>query len=693
MKRKQSTHHFIFFSLYKDKLKENENLRKLNNAAIAILIIDVLLSLSLEIYPHIDFIETKPLLKSILAALNEPFGTFIRHFWIEIISGIILYILLEERLSDVPHYAGPRDHKKLLRHIANTTTTKIRIIDTSIYSLMDALGGFKNEWKSYLQDKQNLTIQILLLHPDTYAAEQRGKDLSSKTRDYLIDMKLGLWKLYNFIEQIKAAIDESDDPQKEVNFCVKLFNTSPMMIYTSWGANLNFGLIHPNEMADDKGTFNMRTGGALPNKFEEYFEDLWSKSPSKVVDLHEYLFLGISAEHASQKLSIDLYWGGNDESRELPRYFTELDNDRNRDTLADLAFIIVKIYHDHTILLAQIKPINEVAERHKYYYAMLQIKKTYDVNMPDFGNRIYQINYFYENQIVFSGPNLIKEKLDENGYVFVPQKYYEVNRFLLERYDALNKCYNTELHEDINDKQCIDWIKAIDRTYEANPRKRLLAVYQCDMKNGVIKTTLTSDNNYPYPFIFKYNEKEIFIVPERKYPTLFELKQSKQGKSTEVDEYLHKVESLIESIIAADLVNIIGQANYINHTGEYNVYVNLIRAPVSQMHPAAYPTLQTERKTYCDYRVIHLIKRDSVVGGVNHIVVKDKNDKEKKTDSVMLEKPMDSVFFKKEIVRNKQTLKIEHNADDIHFSPEFDGEKKTTDGSRDILVVEFAKKH
>lgn len=669
----------------KEILKENRNLRILLYVGSGILLINLLINFLRALNHESHFLYFKGgVWKIIYHTVNHPVFIFFEHSWIEIFSAVLIYVLLEariKRLFDVPENVGPRDHQEILETFLKKEETHkhIRILDTSIYSYMNFPDLFKKAMLEACRIK-TMKVEILLLHPDTYAAEQRGNDLSNKTRDMLEKMKEGLGQLYKCVEEVRMQVVDAD-------IRVRLFKATPIMIFTSWDNKANFGLLPPDDFADMKATYLIDLRTDLGKRFTEYFQQIWDDKKN-TIDLLEYLFVKLETDKALFKR---LYWGGTSEDRERPRYIsTSIKQSVIEELFSSQREMVLLHDGKRTIITLKSKLASEAAN--EYLFAKQQIENTFGnpVDAID-GNFIYELEYFYEKfKIRLSDINRVKNSIDKKGYCFISHKHYDINldRDTQAFFQSFANCVDKFLTVDSYEKRAIEELKKITN-YKNNPRKRLFMEFKCNLNKGNPELIANSNSNvYSAPFFIEYERNFSETITKRNFPTAFkiiqELEQNTPANQDDIMSMNYLVES-IESIIKADLMYLLGEDEFIDQVQKYNIYVHILQTEVgTNMSEVAYPTPQGFQKSSSTYQVIHLISRSNITGGVNKLRYKTKNPEDKE-DYLLLEASLDSVFFQNEFLLDGKKVDVEHQTTKIELK-----EGKNY-GHRDVLVIEFQK--
>jgi hypothetical protein len=620
---------------------------------------------------------------NLLEALGNTAKDFFYNSWIEIICALFIFYILDAKIKNVfvvPENAGRRNHEEILNTFCDSKEAhkKIRILDTSIHTYTESYDLFKKSLITALQNPK-LEIEILLLHPDTFAAEQRRKDLGREVDSVLLKMKSGFGKLYNCIQEINKV-------EKNNRITVKLFKATPIMIYTAWDDKANFGLLPSSNLADNNDTFLVYLRTDLGKRFTEYFDELWNND-EKTILLEDYLFLKIENGSA---ICDGIYWGGTMEDYETPKYIIF----SNRHNLIEDIFTSKKkiiINHDGKRMIAELvnKFVNQSVN--EYEFLIDRIKKTFggELDIESIkDNPIYEIGYFYEKfEIRLNEIDFIKNRLHRKGYTFVSHKQYDINlnkatEDFLQRFKY---CMEYFLEVDQYDLNAITEIKKKHLEFKCNPRKRLYAAAKCILKDGKTDVVFEKEiSHYVSPFYFRYKDGYFGKVEKRHFKNIFE-KQSELENLNLQDE--KKTMSLLikylESILMADLVYILGQEKFSLSDSVFEVYIHLIRTEVgknSNLNDVAHPTPQGYQKSSCQFQVTHLIARENITGGVNCIKLDGIEP-----DSLLLQKPFDAAFFGNEFGEENKKTDIQHYTKPIGLSP---GSPK---GYRDVLVFEFNK--
>lgn len=679
------------------------------------------------------------------------FAKLIINTWPSFFISIIIYILLEDKIvrpNDIP-VQRTRNAKQLLKLFGDEDQTNrcLWILDTSINTLYEDEKNFEKNIKSAIKNVQPIFdaknshdggVRILLLHPDTYAAEQRSKDLSNSTRTFLHEMKDGLGKLYFFLEDY---LHNNPDHKNKIE--VRLFKKTPFMIYARWNFFGSFGILLPDKPAQE-GTFDIHADLELGRSLNSNFISLWEDS--ETIQLNEYFLVNISLDGSPR---FSCYWGGSTEDREFPKYLFSPNSDSTtfldrvvkynrgvRDTYDSeklpgnkyAKFKQFVIEHDRKFLKVTLKPYslekNEETDSQldEFEYAVQQISKTIGAaNVAKLNLRsckIYELAYFHEkHRIRLDRMEDIQKRIARNGYVFVSHKHYDF------QLDDKSMRYLTSLKngfkyviEDENDTRAIESLQSKLRTtgrkltFDPLPRKRLFARYDCQLK-GVEPIDIMRTQQSICSGIFKasYRDKTTGIkyesspIENRPLPSLSDeiakyenIVLNAVERNAELEQYENALEGLkdldimIRSTIEADLLLFLGEEKFLYSFDQYDVEVHLLRCHVDISHPIAYPTLQELQTVNFDFQAIHLVNRSGISGGINHVIY---SEKILGSDGAYfsLQETADSLFF----VGNAQIPIAEDKSVDVslnQYATEIILLNGKSKGNRDILVLNFRKK-
>jgi phosphotransferase system IIB component len=691
----------------REKTKSDKRLSLLVKIFVGILFANLLINLVRHL-PLVhstigSFLRSNALVEKLYHIIRDPFFIFIEHSWIELFCGIVIYFLLEDKFQDInkiPQKVDKRDHAKILQEISDNALKEVRILDTAIYSFTKEYELFEDSMNKTLA-REGMVVKILLLHPDTYAAEQRSKDLTVDTRTFLENMKTGLGQLHKFIDSLK--------PDELKKFQIKLYKTTPMMIYTSWDEDARFALLHPNKLADESDNFIAVEQSPLIMSFKNYFDELWNYKNGKTVALNQYLFVDIGYKDEVNELKwlTGLYWGGNTESFELPRYLADSNRHEHSTELMSISKkkCSIMIRHDDNISYGTIDLIDAEYDDYKKHYAKSQIKKTFGNKLDTLDYLIFEIRYVLDTQISLINKKLVREKIDLKGYTFVSHNQYDVifGHGVRKVFDSLMECFDKDIEEDIYDAKAVAFFKkTFPDLYRGKARKRLMDVYQCDITDGVIDVKPLPYNTYPGKYsvtfegkVYKENTRTFSTIRELSSKTNQELAKNRLDDNLEArKQRLDVLKKLFISTVRSDITYLLGPQDFITQNKSFTVYIHLIRTDVFSGGISS-PSPQSNEFSNFAYKSVHLVRRSNIVGGGNEITIK-KGDEEIIKDSLLLNDPLDSVFFKKYVTIDGDECIVTDKADDIKLdqrdkehSSSYDKATGANYGFRDVLIVEY----
>lgn len=571
---------------------------------------------------------------------NGGLSKFVVEIRANLIASIIIYFLVERKinkLSDIPvDWDGKNDE---IFEKFNETRSSIKILRISINDYMD-----NDKFRSAIAKaaKRIKMIEILLLHPDTYAGEKHSVDLTKNTRHRLDDMKKGLGKLDNFL----AGLGEERERIK-----VKLCRVDPMVLYTSWDSNAMFKLNNPINPEDS--SYMVETTTPLFSTFIKYFKSLWD---NESVDVKDYLYVTIDATNHKDVIESrinDFYWGGNSDKREFPRFITGKDNHQLLEKISKEKMPII-VLHDNQKNMGVLSLIDSSRDIDKYEFAKKQINKTYGGEKKELNNAKYEIDYFYEKrQVLLDNKNLLYKKIKNDGYAFVSHNYYDItiSQRLLNSLGSIYYCFDNYTEKDNYD----------DSSYFF--RKKLFGQFEVTFDNGITEVSLLRNNKYK----------------DRQFRTLSELIENENLDETEKG-HLEKFKKFLISTVKDDFHYILGTEEYIKHNNTYLVYFHCICTEVTQNLKESESKQSVYEDPPHEYQIIHLVKKENVFGGNERVL--DQDDSE--IDRFLLEKPLDSIFYKVDL--NKRKVKTGSISLDLSQSGKMNG-------YRDVLILEIAPKH
>lgn len=595
-----------------------------------------------------------------LEKLNHIFW---EHAWLELLSGLFIYFILEYKLHEYgekPTEDGRRDYNWILDSIGKSKTT-VRILDNDFSSFFQdrhAESDFNKEQKSIERLHETLSntlvnlksgekIKILLLHPKTLAAQQRHDDLQEHYNgnlkedfDLFKNMNTGLQVLYNIILKIK----QENKPVEKVE--VRLFKTSYSLLFVSWNEYINFSLLRPDMLTDEK-TFKTIQNTPLAGYLIDNFEAIWRNDDT--VSLEHYKKVELKYESSQQLLGKDntpllFDWGPDSYDYDLP-VFVCVDRDNIGEFFEDGDR--VQVHHDNKYTWARIyelknrsgivdagSDIEDTGICNIYDFAKSQIKsKNYIHDKRYFSNKkIYKLTYTYQRRIMLQDVEYVRKRLKSTRYCFTPYTKYSVHLGLHMRktLDSLYEFYTNYYN---------DYLKE-NKEYNGHPYKRILAQYRCSLeKNSSNISATNTDVDEEYLINRKTGSKldSINFLSEIN-KLVEEIGYSDTLTNSELQKKLNTINDLnvfINKTIQADLLRIKGlkndtSAKKTRDSIDYIVLVNLIRVQVDKdsknqtndNHEDGY------KENCADYTVLHFIGKKNIIGGMPMIYSAEKRGDE-----------------------------------------------------------------
>lgn len=663
--------------------------------------------------------------------------TFTDHAWIEIASGIFLYILLDikfKTFGDVPVEDGERDYNYILDGISSSKMT-VKIFDNDFASFFE---DEKYNVSNYLKDRvreafykcivnleSNQRIQILLLHPNTPAAQQRNEDLQDDNFDFYFTINEGLQFLQDFLDDLSKYVsiememlnDKSDlkkltdskagnyrtaaaskialliknlesksERERKINYSiedvrkliqkkvfeVKLFKTSFSVIFVSWDDNMNFSILPPKGNSS-KRTFRTLKFTQLANYFIDNFEEVWAQE-DKTISLEQYKKV-IVKDVNDNTIGEYLPWGNDSHDHNIPVFICFEKSIQH--IVKESKSKLFKIIHDDEMRWAYISEIetneNNPEPTPEKFNTKADFKPSsiYEFARKQIkvksnydvraGQPIYQLKYLYRQD---------KITLADDEYVMkhLQLKGYCFTSFRkyhvqpgLQLMKSLNALYQFYIHGF--DKHLLENGRTID-SY-----KRILTFYRANInEDGTV-----SINNFD-------------ISKELKWLVL----------SKEVMESDMVLNNFVMKTISADLYRIYGQrykqknncGSYkTNGVGEYFIRVVFIKACVSEKEkiiPDFFDDGFQENKAA--YTVLHFLGKKNILGGVPYIWVNKNIPPEREYN---FHYPLDSIYFKSKYDSENRERLIEVDSSATHFFRFKEGDY----GFRNLIAIEVFDKY
>lgn len=625
------------------------------------------------------------------------------HVWPELLTAVFIFYILEnglQKIFDIPSDRIDTMTNDIINSIASAKETGILIMDTSIQSYFDEPNNkFKNSIEKAI--KANCKIKILLLHPDTDAAHQRGDDLKRKKMNPEIDfekeMRKGLRNLYMLIEDLEIKLGKDWNKNK---LEIKLYKSTPTMTLVSSGERGYFNVL-PAYHYDSKES---RIITSMKTDFGKYligkFHSIWGAKEDdakKVVDFDEFLYCNIYSKKNPKHRCNAVMWGGNDDDRFLPRYLIlHTNNPKQQNEIDHLSNDIIntpnlvltiensKRSYDVTVERQHVflEDDNGIGKT-EYMMALSKISRTYGWDSKKCedeitGRTIYEIKYEREKFNIQSETYEVSEKINHqnSGYVFLSHRQLDIDishRFL-DQWATMNECFK-ELPQDKIDREILT--KRKDKSVV--PRKRVMCYFDVTREKG-ITTVERRDSNKTYPGIFEVYEdgKRIDARPDKEIDGIHILPTYQKLDAKHKQRFDH----FLESIIKFDLENILGSSTHDRHISNWQVYFHMIRLEVREKERCIVKPERKAEDRNRQYQVVHLVQRFNVADGMTFIIDKDKEFKkpEDAKQTFNLHKPLDSIYINRSIVK--------FEVSDVCFYP-FNKETKHKSGIRDSLVIEF----
>lgn len=613
--------------------------------------------------------------------------TLINHGWIEIVSGILIYTLLERKIKqygDVPIDDGRKDYDYILDGISRSKKT-VRILDNDFASYFENSSHKTQDnlkerlktcfYKCIISLEANQRIQILLLHPETLAAQQRNNDLQSDVFDLFERINEGLQFLQDFITNLgiltnaemqliksdanlkkmihsleneytataatkiallirqqafKSQIDDAEiDLEFICNFIqhnileVRLFKASYSLVFVSWDDYMNFSVLPPREYSD-KSTFRTLKHTQLANYFNNNFDEIWAED-ERTIPLEMFKQVLIRTEN-NETIGKSIPWGDDNSEHNVPA-FIYLSPQEAKIVEKNIGSNF-QIIHDGAMKWARLeqielgkndnddsKPDSNFRPASYYELARKQIMKKSNFEVVH-GNKIYVVKYLHRQfKLSLIDEDYVVKHLQQKGYCYTSFNKYKV-QFGLHVKTSLNSVYDF-------------FIKRFNQHFSAEDRgdvayKRLFAYYSSKVKpNGSIE-------------VLNLDDAESF-----KNPTI-------RKKDIITNKALN---SFIRSTIAADFYRVFGQKYFRNpkndlyetqNIGDYLVRVIFIRTTVSpQVNvPDWYQDYFVENTA--KFTILHFVGKRNVLGGIPFIW----HDNEKPEREYNFQTPLDSIYFK-----------------------------------------------
>ena len=658
--------------------------------------------------------------------LSGFYKVFWEHGWLEILSGLILYFLLEFRITkygEVPTEDGKRDYTWMLESIEKSKTT-IRILDNDFSSFFQdrrhlelktekekrkvereerkAINNLRKKIEGALKKLgDNEKIQILLLHPNTLAAQQRHDDLQfynykdneqtnngtysfifggkkknlKEEFDLFENMNKGLQVLYDIIVEI-SKVPELIREDKLKKLEVKLFKTSYSFVFVSWDRFVNFSLISPDKLTDEE-TFKTTQNTPLANYLNKNFQAIWDAK--ETVPLEEYKKLTLMRVNG-EKLHNDpqlLDWGPDSYDYNLP-IFICIDNDQITSDIKDGTSVQVK--HDSKYLLATLLKIPSTSGTDDLYqFAKKQIANKNNLRIEDgkyikekydgslvandkcfFDSKtIYKVKYSYQRRIMLRDVDYVNRHLKtDKKYSYTPYTKYAVHLGLHLR-KTLHALYDfyTEFYDDFLPE---------NYDYKKEPYKRILSQYKCCLKeDGDIKIKSIGEKESTCIDRIESQPREIdylnfeAAIKKCEYQIKEESVENTKREKSKL-KILSDLNIFIERTIYADLLRINGvRTDKKIEKKSYIVTINLIRVKVDKDVNTEDSHITGYHENTGEYTVLHFVGKKNIIGGMPIIYKAPKN-----ADGSINEN-------KKEMVR---TYNFSNALDSIYINHALDGD-------------------
>ncbi|WP_309641000.1 hypothetical protein [Flavobacterium sp.] len=641
--------------------------------------------------------------------LIGAFHMFFKHFWIEILSGIFLYILIEKKLdkyAGMPRNNGKRTYWQVAREMAESKRG-IRILDNDINSyfigpieenksireikiLKEERLDFYN-FRTHLDNAvktldANEKIQILLLHPNSHAAHQRNNDLAlvkPANFDVFESMREGLRRLNEIVTDFNDIQKYSEKYRDKIE--VKLFKSTHSIVFASWDDNINFSVLPPSQI-DSVETFSMAKNTPLSTYFQQHFDALWNEA----VNLDDYLYVKLARLDASKRIVKKIPWGSDSFNHDLPVFISGSafnDNDLLDEIRNDHTFQLI---HDGEIRFVKIEKIDYEKNKSLYRFAQSRIRKTTELSSDadDDTASMYKLKYVHEHKISLRDGNHVNRQLGTKGYCFVPVGMYEIHIGQHVK-DMLNILYKFYFKYDENylaiqpDKaDPLDATKVKVVTHkevvsgekvEMVVPKRIIATFYCKEYHEEFKFIDGNEGIAAFKIYAKKNSRKAkdpdlaglpFLTshPDLKTDILTLLNDTKRLDLADKTD-IEKLIVFLASTIKADLGHILGRTEKEQYPDKHHlkpmrddftyikITVHLLQIEVDASHSKSNPDANEIIENKADYTIVHSMGRKNITGGLSTIkrveyVGSDDGHEVIEEKSYNLAVPLDTIFTK-----------------------------------------------
>lgn len=668
-----------------------------------------------------NFIENRLCCTHALANVLHHLTQFL---WLELIGGWFVWYFLEDSVKkylDVPRDIDGKNYKMIASKIRRSNGN-VFIFDNDInpYFIgihssdkLDKLNknltqknieiasiNLKESMELFLGQDGSKEIKILLLHPESHAAEQRSQDLKklsyNERYDMYSEMKEGLGRLYLMLEEFesKEILENGDivanNKQKKPE--VKLFRASQAANFVVFDDEMIFSLIKSTSVTD-KQNFQINKFSPLAKSFIDNFNSLF-KSESTTMDFYDYMRVTLSDGARKEEIN-NLIWGPDSGNHHVPVYICISCREKKlMEERTSGRSLILK--HNREISWISIKKIDEQDKKNRefainrilnnYFSTFGQdsdewVKKYDSVN----GMEVYKILPNHKNKIRLEQGNYVKKHLNERGYCYTPSTMYDVylgltlNKILPSIYDVFTKFdknnlsnYSFYKHET----------KSIGNNKKVRVPNRIIWSFFCEVEDSEIRVGEYNEAD-KYKFSLSKNN-ELWTKLNRYCFANRELVKDKDIHNCKTKpDVLKRAKYFVISTIKADIDFILGKySEQINdglrsNVQRFLVHVHFIRGEVFNDNLELDFQADGYVENNADFTVIHSLGKKNITGGFSELWIGDEVIRKYNFSN-----PLDSLYFSKSF----KAKKIKLTSNNVSFSS-FEAEQNMKkDGERNKIM-------
>ncbi|HWB37440.1 MAG TPA: hypothetical protein VHA75_15595 [Rugosimonospora sp.] len=229
-------------------------------------------------------------------------GNLLLNIGASFVGAIITYALINPMMARAEDRADKVldkfDHAMVMLRI-NEARSLVRVFETGI-PLLDERHKrrFLSACRAALRG--GVKIEILLLDPDSRAAEQRADELRDSTTRLREMIRLNLREFDRFRAELHEHLQR--------RFEVRLYSTAPVVAYYRWDWRALISFFPPNRSSEYATQYETSVDSSFAQFVEQSFQESWDNSSTYPLEQYFAMPIGILAEGADEEEEEEAEW-------------------------------------------------------------------------------------------------------------------------------------------------------------------------------------------------------------------------------------------------------------------------------------------------------------------------------------------------------------------------------------------------